>query len=111
VIEPCVNPVASSVTVALGQDHGGLTQSQSSAPCGTVTFVVTNVGELVDDLHVFADAPAEKGSTPELNPGQSARLTINFTAKGTAFLESGDYPPAEPEFGGDFGEEGRLAIM
>ena len=97
--------------MTLGHDHGGLAQSQSSVPCGAVTFVVTNVGELVDDLHVFADVPGEKGATPELKPGQTARLTITFAAKGRAYLESGDYPPAEPEFGGDVGEEGQLAIL
>jgi hypothetical protein len=111
VIQPCVNPVASTATVTLGQDQGGLTLSSSSVPCGAVTFVVTNVGKLVDDLHVFVDLPGEKGATPELNPGQTARLTITFTAKGRAYLESGDYPPAEPEFGGDFGEQGQLAIL
>ncbi len=77
---------------------------------GTVTFVVTNTGDLIDSLQVFADTPQSAGTTPELTPGQTARLTVRFTVKGIAYYQSGDYPPAEPEFGGDYGEGGQLTV-
>jgi hypothetical protein len=110
VVVPCTNPVASTVTVRLAQDNGGLTMSPARVPCGTVTFVVTDAGSLEDSLNVFADLPAVHGSTPVLQPGQTARVTVTFRARGTVHLESGTYPPAEPEYGGDYGEEARLAL-
>jgi hypothetical protein len=88
---------------------GAITVSQSTVPCGSVTFLITNTGPMVDDLHVVAELPLEKGASPELNPGQTASLTIRFTAKGIAHLESGDFPPVELEYGGD-GEQTQLVI-
>ena len=109
-LEPCTNPVAT--TIAVQMDHPlPITVSQSTIPCGTVTFIVTNIGSQVDDLHVFADLPQEKGATPELSPGQTADLTIEFVAKGSVHYESGDFPPAEPEYGGDPGDQGQLTIV
>jgi hypothetical protein len=111
VFSPCANPAVTTVNVQMAQDRGGLTISQTAIPCGTVTFVVTNAGSLVDDLQVFSTAPAVAGSTPELQPGQTARLTLRFPAKGLVYYESGDYPPAEPEFGGDYNEGGQLTLV
>ena len=108
--QPCIDPVATTVSVQMGQDRGGITVSQSAIPCGTVTFVVSNVGTLVDSLQVFAALPAVEGSTPELQPGQSARLTLRFPAKRLVHYQSGDCPPAGPEFGGDYGEEGSFTL-
>jgi hypothetical protein len=110
VLEPCTNPVATTVIVQMHQTPGSITVSQSTVPCGNVTFLITNTGSMVDDLHVFADLPQEKGASPELNPGQTASLTIRFAAKGIAHLESGDFPPVELEYGGD-GEQAQLAII
>jgi hypothetical protein len=109
-LEPCTNPVATTVTVKMHQSPGAITVSQSTVPCGNVTFLITNTGPMVDDLHVFAELPQEKGASPELNPGQTAILTIRFTAKGIAHYESSDFPPVELEYGGD-GEQGQLAII
>jgi len=109
-LEPCTNPVAT--TIAVQMDHPlAITVSQATIPCGTVTFIVTNVGSQVDDLHVFAVLPQENGVTPELSPGQTADLTVGFVAKGSVHYESGDFPPAEPEYGGDPGDEGQLTIV
>jgi hypothetical protein len=109
-LEPCTNPVETTVTVQMHQSPGSITVSHSAVPCGDVTFLITNTGSMVDDLHVFAELPQEKGASPELNPGQTARLTIRFAAKGIAHLESGDFPPVELEYGGD-GEQAQLAII
>jgi hypothetical protein len=109
-LEPCTNPVATTVTVQMHQSPGAITVSQSTVPCGDVTFLITNTGSMIDDLHIFAELPQEKGASPELDPGQTARLTIRFAAKGIAHLESGDFPPVELEYGGD-GEQAQLAII
>jgi hypothetical protein len=110
VFEPCTAPAASTVNVQLAQDRGGLTISQAAVPCGTVTFLVTNDGTLTDSLQIFSQAPAVAGSTPELQPGQTAKVTLRFPAKGLVYYQSGDFPPAEPEFGGDYNEGGQLSL-
>jgi hypothetical protein len=108
---PCLEPQASTIDVRMDHDRSGITLSQTAIPCGTVTLVVTNAGSMTDSLEVFADYPRARGSTPELDPGQSARLTIHFTEKGIAYYQSGDYPPGEPEFGGGDADGGLLTIV
>ena len=110
VLAPCTTPTRTTLDVQMAQDHGGITVSQSTIPCGTVTFVVTNTGTLVDSLKVFADLAQGQGLTPELRPGQTARLTVRFTVKGLAYYESGNYPPGEPELG-EYDEGGQFAIV
>jgi hypothetical protein len=110
VVEPCANPVVTSVSVQLAQGSGGISVSQTSVPCGQVAFIVSNTGTLPDNLHIFSEGPGPHASTPELPPGQTATLTLEFPYQGLVQLESGDYPPAEPEFGGDYGEAAQLTI-
>lgn len=107
---PCTTPTRTTVTMQMAQDQGGITVSQSTIPCGTVTFVVTNTGTLVDSLKVFADLAQGQSLTPDLKPGQTATLTVRFTVKGFAYYESGYYTPLEPELGVD-GEGGQFAIV
>jgi hypothetical protein len=109
-LAPCADPAATTVTVHMTQEPGGIALSQNRIPCGTVTFVVTNVGALTDALWVFGTLPREKGVTPEIASGQTASLTIQFVATGIVYYESGDFPPAEPEYGGDSGEQGLFTI-
>jgi hypothetical protein len=111
VFEPCTSPATTTVSVEMAQDQGGIAVSQTAVPCGTVTFVVTDAGAVNDSLQVFSEAPSVTGSTPDLRPGQTARLTLHFTAKGPVHYQSGDYPPAEPEFAGDYNEEGQLTLV
>jgi uncharacterized cupredoxin-like copper-binding protein len=111
IFEPCTNPATTTVSVQMAQEPGGITLSQTTIPCGVVTFVVTDVGTMVDSFQVFADYPQAQGSTRELRPGQTARLTVRFTEKGIGYYQSGDYPPGEPEFGGGDNEGGQLAIV
>jgi hypothetical protein len=110
VFEPCTNPVATTVTVKMAQDMGGITVSQATIPCGTVTFVVTNAGTVTDSLQIFTEVPALAESTPELQAGRTATLTIRFVEKGVVFYQSGDFPPAEPEYSGDVLEEGHFIL-
>jgi hypothetical protein len=110
VVQPCTSPSSTTVSVQLAQGSGGLSVSQTSVPCGQITFVVSDTGTLPDNLHIFSDEAGPRASTPELSPGQSATLTLQFPYAGRVQLESGDYPPAEPEFGGDYGEEAQLTV-
>ncbi len=111
VFEPCLQPAVTPMNVTMDHDRSGIALSRSSVPCGTVTFVVTNVGAAVDSLQVFPDYPSAGGKTPELQPGQSARLTIRLPEKGIAYYQSGDYTPSEPEFGGSDADGGSLPIV
>jgi plastocyanin len=110
VVTPCTTPTASTVMVQLAQGNGGLSVSQTAIPCGQVTFVVSDTGTLPDNLHIFSEGPGPRASTPELAPGQTATATVELPYKGLVHIESGDYPPSEPEFGGDYGEEAQLTI-
>jgi hypothetical protein len=110
VFAPCTSATQITVRVQLAQDQGGLTVSQSVIPCGTVTFVVTDTGPFGDSLQIFAEAPQIQGTTPELKPGQTATLTLRFPAKGLVVVQSNDYPPPEPEYGGNFNEIARLTL-
>lgn len=109
--EPCASP--SSTTIGVRVDHGrtGITLSRPTIPCGTVTFVVTNIGTAVDSLQFFADYPQKGGTTPDLQPGQSARVTIQFPEKGIAHYQSGIYIPGEDEFGGSDADGGSARIV
>jgi hypothetical protein len=111
VFEPCATPARSRVEVQMAQGMGGISVSQASVPCGTVTFVVADSGTLTDSLQVFSQRPAPwvAGQTPELQPGQTATLTLRFPGKGLVHFQSGDYPPGEPENG--FREVGRLSLV
>jgi len=110
-LEPCTNPVATTVTVRMTQSPGSITFSRTTIPCGTATFVITNAGTLVDKLRIFADYRGEIGASPQIAPGQTATLTIRFLAKGIASYLSDDFPPQEMDDGGSSGEQGQLAIV
>jgi hypothetical protein len=107
---PCTHPRASTVSVEMDHGRSGITLSQTTIPCGGVTFVVTNIGVLVDSFQVFTDYPHARGTTPELQPGETARLTVRFTEKSIAYYQSGDYIPGEPEFGGGDADGGSFNV-
>lgn len=105
--EPCTHPAASTVSAKLTGAPIGL--SQATVPCGTVTFVVTNVGRVVHSFHITVpdstvDAPGGQG--PPLNPGQTVRLTVHFTVKGIAIYYCG-----EPEHDELYDESGYLSVI
>jgi hypothetical protein len=110
VYEPCTNPVATTVSMKMAQDNGGIIVSQTTIPCGTITFVVTNIGTVTDSLQVFTEVPSIAQSTPELPAGRTATLTIHFPEKGVVYYQSGDFPPAEPEYSGNVLEEGHFIL-
>ena len=74
----CTSPVATTVTVSAFEF--GFKLSQTSVPCGTVTFVVTDTGSAEHNFHVEGVA---NGVGPLLQPGQSETQVITFTQTGT----------------------------
>jgi hypothetical protein len=111
VFKPCATPTRTTVRVQMAQANGGISVSQASVSCGTVAFVVTDSGTVTDSLQVFSQAPAPwvAGATPELQPGQTTTLTLRFPGQGLVHLESGDYPPSEPDNG--FAEVGMVTLV
>jgi uncharacterized cupredoxin-like copper-binding protein len=77
----CASPVATTVTVS--EFEYGFTLSQTSVPCGTVTFNMTNTGTLVHDFIVSGADPAASGVGAALNPGASATMQTVFTHAGS----------------------------
>jgi plastocyanin len=67
--------VTTNVTVHMTEYHFRL--SQTSAPVGTVVFTVVNDGM---DVHNFSIAGK---TTPDIQAGASARLSVNFTSAGS----------------------------
>jgi uncharacterized cupredoxin-like copper-binding protein len=77
----CANPQATTINVS--EFEYGFTLSQTSAPCGTVTFVMTNTGSIVHDFILYGAQPQTSGLGPVLDPGQSATMQTTFTKAGT----------------------------
>lgn len=78
--EPCGDASATTVDVQINESAGGLTLSPTTIPCGTVTFDVTDVDTPNARLVVSADVPPQSGLSPQLNPGGTATLTVDFPA-------------------------------
>jgi len=77
----CANPVATTITVS--EFEYGFTLSQTSAPCGTITFQMTNSGSIVHDFILYGAQPATSGIGPTLNPGESATMQTILTKAGS----------------------------
>jgi uncharacterized cupredoxin-like copper-binding protein len=99
-VDPCTTPVAS--TVSLQMREGTIQLSRPSVPCGSVTFAVTNAGTIV---HTF-QISAANGRGQQLQPGQTANLTVQLTKKGRVF-----YSCAEPEHDEMYGETGWINVV
>jgi uncharacterized cupredoxin-like copper-binding protein len=108
VVATCTHPTTSTVRVQMKEAPEIL--SQTRVPCGTVTFVLTNVGKIVHSFDVFAPDNATVvppgGHGPRVKPGQTARMTVRFTMKGRVLYTCG-----ETEHGEMYGELGYLFVV
>jgi nitrite reductase (NO-forming) len=77
----CVSNAATSVTVSAYEF--AFTLSQTSMPCGTVTFNVTDTGSAMHNFHVEGTGATGATVGAVLNPGQSASQVVTFTQPGT----------------------------
>ena len=69
----CANPQASTVNVTAFEF--GFTISQSSVPCGLVTWVITDTGNLQHNFNVFGLFSSRGGF---ISPGETISATQNF---------------------------------
>ena len=80
--------------------------SQTTVPCGTVTFAVTNVGTIVHSFDLFQQNPSRMLVLgPQIQPGQSVSLVVRFTQKGAV-----EYVCGEGEHSEEYGEIGYLTV-
>jgi plastocyanin len=101
----CAQPVATTVTVTIVPPKFNF--SRITIPCGTVTFVVTNTGQLTHSLEITAPAGAATIPTnPAIQPGQTQTFTVTMTAKGIYPWQCG-----EREDNSDEGEYGNLLVQ
>ena len=102
VVDPCTKPTSSTVHVEMRE--APITLSQTTVPCGNVTFVVTNAGSEVHNLDLFQTNPPRTilhGSP--LDPGQTRSFAAHLTVKGSV-----NYLCGQPEHGEEYGEVGFL---
>jgi plastocyanin len=81
---PCTNPTSTTVTVKMFEY--GFLVSPSSIPCGTVTFDITNIGQISHQFDM--DVPGPDGNPVPyggkiLNPNESTTETLTYTRTGT----------------------------
>lgn len=80
--EPCTHPGTTTVDVRMASaSAGGLTLSPTRVPCGTVTFDITDVDEPSTTLLASIVVPALAQVTNQLDPGDTATLTLRSPAK------------------------------
>ena len=101
----CAQPVSTTVNVTIVPPKFNF--SRTTIPCGTVTFVVTNTGQLTHSLEITAPAgaPTIPANAP-IQPGQTQTFTVAMTAKGIYAWQCG-----EREDYADDGEYGNLAVQ
>jgi uncharacterized cupredoxin-like copper-binding protein len=80
----CTSPVATTITVS--EFEFGFTLSQTTVPCGTVTFVMTDNGTVTHNFILSGTVPASAGVGPTLNPGQTATMTANVVPGSLDYL-------------------------
>jgi hypothetical protein len=82
--QACGNPTSSTVTVTMSDNFGpaGYSFSPSSVPCGTVTFVLNNVGANQHGLGLKSPTGVEAPASPTVDAHQSAMFTTNLSLKG-----------------------------
>jgi plastocyanin len=82
--EACTNPVSTTVDVKIFEF--GFTLSQTTIPCGNVTFNAKNIGEIAHTFDVEGTSPrglpAFTGGAILL-PGEAETHTVNYTVTGT----------------------------
>jgi plastocyanin len=81
---PCASPAGSTINVRIFDF--GFTLSQTTVPCGSVTFVIINTGQVTHNFDV--ESPGTNGK-PVFNGGltllggETASQTINFSTTGS----------------------------
>jgi hypothetical protein len=85
-IQPCANPVTTTVMVTMSDNPGGsgYTFAPASIPCGTVTFQLDNVGQGEHGLAIAGPTGAQLSITPApLEGSQTGVITVPLSITGT----------------------------
>ena len=93
---PCTDPSSTTVDVSIDKAAGGLTLAPTTVPCGTVTFDVTDVDTPGTSLLVSLVVPPVSAVTDQLDPGQTATMTVRFGAKAVVHCDA-----VQDDSGGD----------
>jgi hypothetical protein len=82
--QPCTNPSSSTINVTMTDNFGpaGYSFAPSSVPCGTVTFVLNNIGADQHGLGLKSPTGIETPASPTVGAHQSGTLTANLSVKG-----------------------------
>jgi hypothetical protein len=97
-VDPCSTGARSSVSVEMSE--AAMKVSRPAVPCGAVTFAVTNTGTIP---HSFRVAGRQ---TPQLQPGQSASVTVSLLSKGRTYIVCGEVEHDEL-----YGESGWINVL
>jgi hypothetical protein len=83
--QPCTNPSTTTVTVTITDKYvpDGWSFSQATIPCGTVTFVLTNMGKVQHGLRLMDPAGQILPPNPGVGPSQTLSITVNLRYRGT----------------------------
>jgi hypothetical protein len=63
--------------------RAGFTFSPQSFPCGTVTFVMTNIGKGVHTLQLTLPSGMDIPSGPDVGPNETLSVTLGLPFSGT----------------------------
>jgi plastocyanin len=99
---PCASPTSTTVSVKMYEF--GFLFSPSTVPCGSVTFNVSNIGQIMHNFDV--EIPGANGNPvplggKQLLPNESTTVTANYTRTGT-FRYSCDLHFQDYSMGGSF---------
>jgi hypothetical protein len=81
---PCTSPSTTTVNVTMTDVLGpGFTFSPPTFPCGTVTFVITNLGQSAHVLQVTRPDGGDFPASPVVDPNKTVSITLSLTVTGT----------------------------
>jgi hypothetical protein len=83
--QPCASPGTTTVTVTMTDTMGpnSYTFSPSVIPCGTVTFLLQNVGQSQHGLGISSPTGVQSPAGPIVDGSQSGTLTVKLAVTGT----------------------------
>ncbi len=94
----CTHPATTTVDVRMATESaGGLTFSRTRIPCGTVTFDVTDVDEPATSFLASTVVPSLARVTSQLDPGETAKLTLRSAAKTVVHCDAVQYDAVESD--------------
>lgn len=80
---PCTTPSITTANVTMTDVLGpGFTFSPPTFPCGTVTFVISNLGQSAHVLQVTRPDGGDFPASPVVDPNKTVSITLSLTVSG-----------------------------